>query len=335
MTDPGTLGPWLRRFLAEYLVSERNLARNTQRSYRDTLALLLPFVSRLACQPVERLRVLDLTAERVRGFLAHLEQERGCSPQTRNQRLTALRTFARFVGGRSPEHLEWCAQIRAIPLKKAVPKPVTYLEKPEIDALLAAPDRATPLGRREHAVLLFLYNSGARASEAAQLQIGDLRLAARPADHSLATLRGKGGKTRQCPLWPRTARVLAEQAGGRDAGECVFLSRLGRPYTRFGIRALVRRCAERAALRLPSLAAKRGNPHLLRHTTATHLLRAGVDINTVRAWLGHAKLETTNVYAEIDFETKAKAIAQCDGDEPTPTEPWAKDEGLMDFLRSL
>ena len=302
MTDPRTLGPWLRRFLEEHIVSERNLARNTQLSYRDTLVLLLRFVSRQTRKAADQLTVRDLSAERVRAFLLHLEQERGCLPQTRNQRLAALHAFARYVGSCSPEHVEWCGQIRAIPLKKVVPAAIGYLEKLEIDALLAAPNRATPLGRRDHALLLFLYSTGARVSEAARLTVGDLHPAA--AGHPLVTLRGKGGKTRRCPLLPGTAAALA---------------------------GLVARCAER----VPALAARRVCPHVLRHTAATHLLRSGVDLNTVRAWLGHVRIDTTLVYAELDLETKAKAIAQCDDFDTAPTKPWREDKGLMAYLQAL
>ena len=335
MRNSNTPGPWLRRFLVEHLVSERNLARNTQLSYRDTLALLLPFAADRAGKPIERLAVPDLSAERVLDFLTWLARERGCSPQTCNQRLNAIRTFARFVGSRSPEHLEWCGQVRAIAPKKTAPPPVTYLEKPEIDALLAAPDRDTAQGQRAHMLLLFLYNTGARVSEATALTIHDLQLAEGAQEHSLATLRGKRGKIRHCPLWPRTAELLRELLAGRAGDDCVFLSRLGRPFTRFGMRALVRRCAAKAATQVPSLARKRVSPHVIRHSTATHLLRAGVDINTIRAWLGHVSLDTTNVYAEIDFETKAKAIACCDPAEPAPSGHWKEDEGLMAFLRAL
>ena len=334
MTDTRTLGPWLRRFLTEYLVSERNLARNTQCSYRDTLALLLPFVSRELHKPLDRLAVLDLAPALVLRFLAHLEDGRGCCPQTRNQRLTAIRSFARFVGSRSPEHIEWCGQIRALPRKKAAPQPITYLEKSEIDALLAVPNDTTRQGRRDHALLLFLYNTGVRAAEAAQLTVGDLQLNDPGSHPSLATVLGKGGKLRQCPLWPRTARVLADLVHGRAAEQHVFLNRHGQPITRFGIGRLVSRCAAAAAARVPSLVSKRVSPHVIRHTTATHLLRAGVDINTIRAWLGHATLDTTNVYAEIDLETKAKAIELCDAD-PQPIPSWREDTGLMAFLQAL
>ena len=255
---------------------------------------------------MDRLAIRDLGAERVRAFLAHLEQERGCSPRTRNQRLAAIRCFARYVAGRCPEHVAWCNQIRVIPLKKTAPPSVGYLEKHEIDALLDAPDTSTPQGRRERALLFFLYHTGARASEAAQLTVGDLQLANNGPGHSLVTLRGKGGKTRLCPLLRASARALAQLVQGRGAGEAVFLSRLRRPITRSGIRQLVARCAEKAAWQAPSLAAKKVGPHLLRHTAATHLLRSGVDLNTIRAWLGHVRLDTTTVYAEIDLQRKAK-----------------------------
>ena len=272
MRDSNTLGPWLRRFLVEHLVSERNLARNTQLGYRDSLALLLPFAADRANKPIERLAVPDLSAACVRDFLAWLERERGCSPQTSNQRLNGIRAFARIVGSRSPEHLDWCGQVRAITQKKTAPPPVTYLEKPEIDALLAVPDRDTAQGRREHGLLLFLYNSGARVSEATALAIHDLQLAGGEQEHSLVTLRGKRGKIRHCPLWPRTARLLRELVAGRAADDSVFLSRLRRPYTRFGMRAVVRRCAAAAAEEVPSLARKRVSPHVIRHNSESRVI---------------------------------------------------------------
>ena len=330
MRDVHGLGSWLRRFLCEHIVTERNLARNTQHSYRDTFALLLPFVSGKLRKPVDRLKLLDLTAKRVLQFLAHVEDERGCSIQTRNQRLTAIRAFARFVGSRNPEYVEWCAQIRTIPVKKATPQPISWLAKTEMEDLLDVPDRKTVQGRNAHALLLFLYNTGARVSEATQLRVGDLQLD-RPDGHALATLHGKGGKTRQCPLWPRTERVLAGLVDRRAAGDPVFLSRYRKPLTRFGVYRLVERCAGR----VPSLQRRRITPHVVRHTTACHMLRAGVDLNTIRAWLGHVHLDTTNVYAEIDLEMKAKAMALCDAAEPGPNRPWKEDKGLMTFLKSL
>ncbi len=167
MSDASLLGIWVRRFLLEHLLGERNLARNTQRSYRDTLTLLIPFVAEKVHKTVDRLTVIDLSHDLLRMFLTHLEESRQCSVATRNQRLAALHALARFVGQRSPEHIVWCGQVRAIPFKKATRSVIPYLEKPEMDALLAAPDCQTSQGRRDYALLLFLYNSGARADEAA------------------------------------------------------------------------------------------------------------------------------------------------------------------------
>ena len=209
MTETARLGPWVRRFLLEHLVSERNLARNTQRSYRDTLALLIPFIAGKVHKEVDQLDVDHLTAEQLRQFLQHLAETRGCSVATRNQRLAAIHALAHFIGERGPEHIEWCGQIQAVPFKRAAKASITYLEKSEMDALLAAPDRNFAQGRRDYALLLFLYNAGARADEAAQLRVGDLRLAHTPhRDHSSVQIRGKGNKLRCCPLWPHTVREL-------------------------------------------------------------------------------------------------------------------------------
>jgi integrase/recombinase XerD len=336
MHEVSLLGPWIRRFLTEHIPGERNLARNTQRSYRDTLRLLLPAVARRARKPIDRLTVHDVSADRIRQFLSDLEQERSCGIATRNQRLAAVHALARFIGLRAPECVEWCGQVRSVPFKKA-PRPlVTYLEKAEMDAILATPDLATAQGRRDHALLLFLYNTGARADEAAQARIEDLSLPQVP-DRDLASvlIRGKGNKPRRCPLWAQTVRELTVLVRGRAPTEHVFLNRRGQPITRFGIHALVERSAVRAAVQMASLVAKRVSPHTIRHTTATHLLRSGVDINTIRAWLGHVSLATTNVYAEVDLEMKAKALANCEVASNSSGKPWKEDEGLMNFLRTL
>lgn len=331
MRDLPTLGSWLRRFLCEHIVTERNLARNTQKSYRDTFSLLLPFVARQVRRQTDRLAVRDLTAKVVLQFLAHLEEERGCAVQTRNQRLAAIRAFARFVASRDPTQVEWCGHIRSIPVKKAAIQPVGWLTKAEMDAMLKVPDRKTPQGQSEYALLLFLYNTGARVSEATQMKVSDLQVGAHNGGHALATLNGKGGKLRQCPLWPETERVLTELAEGRAADDVVFLSRLQKPFTRFGVYWLVERCAARTS----ALSGRKITPHVLRHTTACHLLLAGVDINTVRAWLGHATINTTNIYAEIDLKMKAKAIALCDVGDSKALRSWKDNKDLMVFLKSL
>ena len=331
MKDETLLGPWVRRFLLEHLVAERNLARNTQVSYRDTLALLLPFASKHGERAIDRMTVEDLTPSLVRKFLDHLERDRQCSGVTRNQRLATIRSLARFIGMRSPTHVAWCAEIRATPFKKTAKAEIGYLEKAEMDALMAQPDRRTPLGDRDHALLLFLYNSGARADEAARLTIDSLQLGPQPS----VLLHGKGNKFRTCPLWSVTAASLSRLIANRGKSEAVFLNRTSQPLTRFGIHRLVAQYAERAGRAVPSMATKRVSPHTIRHTTAVHLLRAGVDINTIRAWLGHVSLDTTHVYAEVDMDMKAKALARVDIAD-LQTKPWRRPlPSLMTFLKNL
>jgi integrase/recombinase XerD len=336
MRDSALLGPWVRRFLLEYLIGERNLARNTQQSYRDTLRLLLPFTARRTRKPIDQIDVEELSADLVKVFLQEVEEQRQCCVATRNQRLAAIHSLAHFIGLRCPEYIRWYGEIRSIPFKKS-PRPLmTYLEKQEMDTLLAAPDVRTTQGHRDHALLLFLYNTGARADEVAHVRVTDLDLGHTPSrDPSSVLIHGKGNKQRRCPLWVRTINELLPLVRGRAAGEAVFLNRRGQPLTRFGIHALVERYAAVVAATLPSLAKKRVSPHTIRHTTATHLLRAGVDINTIRAWLGHVSLSTTNVYAEVDLEMKAKALANCEVEEEEPQKAWREDKGLMEFLRTL
>lgn len=285
-----------------------------------------------AKKPVDRLTVVDVSADFIRLFLAHLEESRQCAVTTRNQRLAAIHAAARFIAEHSPEHIEWCAQVRLIPFKKTTRAVIPYLEKPEMDALLGTPDRQTPQGRRDYALLLFLYNSGARADEAAQLLIGDLNFPS-----SSVRILGKGRKERHCPLWPTTLQELTRLTNCRSPTERVFLNRCGQPITRFGIHTLVERSVFQAQVRTPSLQKKRVSPHCIRHTTATHLLRSGVDINTVRAWLGHVSLNTTNIYAEIDLEMKAKALAKCEipSQSKSSGKPWREDPDIIAFLRAL
>lgn len=331
MRNTTLLGPWIRRFLLEHLVAERNLARNTQASYRDTMVLLLPFLARSLKTPIDRLSVEDVSPRLIRRFLAHLEQDRGCGGGTRNQRLGAIHSLAKFIGSRSPEHLAWCTEVRAVPFKKTAKPAMAYLDKPEMDALLNAPDRGTQQGARDYAMLLFLYNTGARVDEAAHVTVGDLTWS----PSSAVRLLGKGSKTRYCPLWPQTVEALKNLIRGRAAHDSVFLNRLGQPLTRFGIYNLVQRNVRQASTAMPSLRDKRIGPHSVRHTSAVHLLRAGVDINTIRGWLGHVSLDTTHVYAEVDLEMKAKALAHCDIPQGSHAKQWRQDTSIIGFLKTL
>jgi site-specific recombinase XerD len=327
---------WIKRFLLEYLISIKNLSKNTQLSYRDTFRLLLPFVAKKSKKSIDKLLVEEISPTIVKAFLSELEAERNCSVATRNQRLSAVHAFGKFVGLHSPEHVEWCRQVQMIPFKRAQRTLITYLEKLEIDALLNAPDRQNSLGRRDYALLLFLYNTGARAGEAAQLKVSDLNITT-SSKRELATvlIRGKGNKLRRCPLWQQTALELNTIIAQQMPSEHLFLNRLKQPLTRFGIHAMVKRYVEQAAIQLPSIKKKKISPHTIRHTTATHLLQAGVDINTIRAWLGHVSINTTHIYAEVDLEMKTKALACCEIEENNTPTHWRDNKELMTFLDNL
>ncbi|OGT36165.1 MAG: integrase [Gammaproteobacteria bacterium RIFCSPHIGHO2_12_FULL_37_14] len=336
MSNSNFLSSWIKRFLLEYLISVRNLSRNTQQSYRDTFRLMLPFMAKNNKKSIENLLVDDISPDLIKSFLLDLEKNRLSSLSTRNQRLAAVHAFAKFIGSNNPEHVEWCREIQMIPFKKSRKTLITYLEKSEMDALLNAPDKKTWQGNRDHALLLFLYNTGARADEAAQLTIADLNIAhATKRDLSTVLIKGKGNKLRRCPLWKQTVDNLSILIKNREESEHVFMNRCHQPLTRFGIHAMVKRYVKKITQRIASLKKKRVSPHTIRHTTATHLLQAGVDINTIRAWLGHVSINTTNIYAEVDLEMKAKALACCDVPDKKTHRHWRDDKGLMDFLSKL
>ncbi|MDL2230191.1 site-specific integrase [Alistipes sp. OttesenSCG-928-L06] len=323
---------WVKRFLLEYIINVKNLSRNTQISYRDTFRLLLPEIAKMAKSNIENLHVEEISPECVKRFLNDIESVRNCSISTRNQRLAAIHAFASFVCQCCPEYVEWARQIKNIPFKRGGKKQITYLEKEEMNAILDSPDRKVPQGFRDYALLLFLYNTGARADEVAKLSISDLSL-----EKGLATvvLHGKGKKDRRCPLWDQTVKALKPLIFGRDMVEPVFLNRLSQPITRFGIYSLVERHAKKVSLIMPEINEKRVSPHTIRHTTATHLLQSGVDLNTIRVWLGHVSIDTTNIYAEVNMKMKAEALECCEVRTAKIITPWRNNKTLMEFLDNL
>ena len=253
MTHEHLIGPFVRRFLLEELVADRNLSPNTQKSYRDTIRLLFGFVAERYATDPTRLTIEQLDAALVRSFLVYLEDERGNCSATRNQRLGALHSLFRFIGRLVPELVDHAAQIQAIPLRRTAAPVMPYLDKHEVDALLAVPDRCRAQGRRDYALLLFLYNTGARATEATEVTLADLSLGSSPS----VRFHGKGRKIRICPLWPHTAKTLRGLLGARlDAPDQspAFLNVRGQPLTRYGVHALVARTAEKAAATVPPIA---------------------------------------------------------------------------------
>lgn len=327
----------LRVFFAEHMPLTRGLSPNTVRSYRDAFTLLLRFLAARHRRAVEDLDLPQLTPADLIAYLDHLEGKRRNGVATRNARLAAVHSFARFVAMRHPEHLDVCQRILAVPVKRGPSRTVEYLEAHEIRAMLDAADSGTADGRRDHALLLTLFNTGARVQELLDLRPVDLQLV-RPLQVRLC---GKGRKERICPLWPRTAATLRELVAelglhGR-ASERLFRNHRGEPLTRFGVHHLVRKYAELGQSRAPGLADKRVHPHVLRHSAAVHLLQAGVDLVSISHWLGHASVETTNRYATVDLETKRTAIARADPlfANARKLRAWRADRSVLDWLETL
>jgi site-specific recombinase XerD len=334
---PNVLARALRGFFADYLPRVRGMSPHTVRSYRDAFVLLLRFLSERRGRAVVKLDVQDLTPDDVIAFLDHLETNRCNGAATRNARLAAIHAFARYVAASHPEHLELCQRILAVPFKRARQRLVEYLEAEEIRALLDAPDRTTPDGRRDRTLLLALFNTGARVQEILDVRPCDLQLV-RPLQ---IRLRGKGRKERLCPLWPQTAEMfralLTERGLEPSATQPLFRNHRGEPLTRFGVRYLLRKYARIAQPVATTLATKCVHPHALRHTTAVHLLQAGVDLVTISHWLGHASVETTNRYAAVDLETKRAALVKARplGDLDPAVAAWRSDVTTLAWLESL
>lgn len=314
-------------FFEKHLTLERNASRNTVLAYRDALRLFLRHAAQLRGCAADQLDATILDVDTIRSFLGWLEQERKCSARTRNQRLAALKAFARYVASVAPEHLERCRRLRELPPARCEHPEIHYLEDEEILALVKAIGPAAR--RRDRALLLLLYNTGARVQEIVDLDLSDLRLD----PVAVVTLEGKGRKQRTCPLWDRTVEALQAWLAERgNLGEALFLNAHGRRLSRSGIAHILRQLAVRAGIHPRH--AERVTPHVIRHTTAMQLLHADVDITTIAAWLGHSQLATTHGYVEIDLRMKQKALAAM---VPLPalSEGSFPKGGLLDWLETL
>jgi len=331
-----TVGSLVYQYFEYHLKAEKGLSLTSIRSYRDGIRLFLLFLAKTANRPISKLALSDLSADNVRAFLTHLEAERGNNIRSRNHRLAMLHTFFAYVGGQAPELLREAERVAAIPRKRAQPPATRYLERDEVEDLFAKLPRDGRLAVRDRALLLFLYNTGARAAEIVGLTIGQLALAPPPR----VNLHGKGDKWRTCPLWPETARMLNEMIQQRRSApptSPVFLNSAGRQLTRFGLYKLVRRHTGH----IPAEQNQRViSPHIFRHTTAVHLLESGVDVNVIRGWLGHVSLDTTNRYAEINIRMKQEALDACQlpatSSAGPPRRPvWQSEPKLLEWLSAL
>jgi len=332
MTGVTSLGPFLQIFFTDYLIGQRRLSQQTIASYRYTFRLLLQFIHQKTGIEPASLSISDLSVDRILMFLDNLEKERKNSVSSRNLRLTAIHSFFRMVALRDPASVGIATRVLAIPLKRTDTKVRSYVTREEMDAILAALERTTWCGRRDHALLLTMYNTGARVSEMSSLRQDQISFGAKSYVH----LCGKGRKERSVPLWSRTAQTIKEwlREIGRNENALVFPNVRGEPLSRFAIHLLLRKTVQRAISHCPSLRRKRVSPHVIRHGTAMALLQAGVDIAVIALWLGHESIETTNAYVHASLAMKEKALEKVMPIN-TPFRRFHATDSLLAFLESL
>ena len=327
------LAPTLEAFFTERLIGQRNASPNTVAAYRDTWRLVLRFARARTGKEPSRLDLGDLDAPLVGAFLDHLEQERHNTARTRNARLSAIRSFFRYAALRHPEHAALIARVLAIPAKRCERAEVSYLTRPELDALLTAPDQGTWTGRRDHALLDVAAQTGLRVSELTGLRNQDVELGT--GAHIRCT--GKGRKQRCTPLARSTVAVLRAWMQERrgEPGDPLFPARRGTPLSRGAVARLVTRHTVTARHQCPSLITKHPTPHVLRHSCAMELLRSGVDCAVIALWMGHEQVETTSrIYLHADMSIKERALARTAPLHTRPGRYHASDQ-LLAFLDSL
>jgi site-specific recombinase XerD len=321
-------------FFHDYLKSPRGASAHTVRAYRDALKLFFLFLADKRRRPVAALELEDIQSEAVHAFLAHVESQRGNSAVTRNCRLAAIRSFVQHLLRQDVTRAGQYGRILAIRSKKALRRTATYLEPEEAQAVIAGVDPKSRCGERDRALLLFLYNTGARISEALMVRTCDLRLE-RPRQ---VRLLGKGQKERTCPLWSETASALRRivPAGGEQ--DFLFRNINGAPLTRDGAAYLLAKYVRIAAQQTPALLRRRVTPHVMRHSCAVALLQAGVDVSVIRDYLGHASVATTSRYITTNLQMKRdvlEAFWKRAGLVPNAPKKWHPSPKLLAFLESL
>ena len=338
MSTDTQLGDLVHRFFSDYLVSQRDVSRHTVLSYRDAVKLWLTFASRHLDKPVTALVLDDLGVDLTLAFLDQLERRRANTVATRNVRLAALHVFFRYVASQDPTRVALCQRVIGIPLKQTLTPSVEYLEREEMEAIFKQIPLSTPRGRRDHTLLCFAYQTAARVQEIVTVLACDLQLDP-PAS---VRLWGKGRKKRVLPLWAQTTALLRalleERRVDPRASTPVFVNMRGRSLTRWGVRYILGKYAKAAAAAGSTLAHKRVHPHTLRHTSACHMLQAGVDPNAIRDVLGHSSSATTWRYARINMEMKRKAIEACTPEAARPRSPvpvWHQEQGLIEQLEAI
>lgn len=298
-------------FFHNYLRDQAGCSPNTIQSYCECVRMLIQFCCEKLHVSADELDMETITAELILAFLESREQDHGNLPRTRNQRLAAIKTFYRYLALQEPTLLETCRRICSIRAKKMEHKIIEPLNESEITAILQAIPSDTFWHQRDHALLLLMYNTGARVQELADIKVDDLKADKAPQ----VKLRGKGGKERIIPLWNETAETLQKWLIARQhlaiTGQSLFVNAQRRKISRFGIAHILNKYTTLAAVACPSLRDKNVTPHTIRHTTALYLVQANVDIATIKDWLGHSDIRTTSLYIDINIEMRRKALEKC------------------------
>ena len=328
--------PLVESFFREHLQRMCGASPHTVRAYRDALRLLFNFLADRKKCSVADLKLTDLHVEAIKAFLVHLESQRANTPASRNYRLTAIRSFFRHLVRNDLVHAAQYQQVLALPSKKTRTMPASYLEPEDARLILKQPNCGTALGQRDHTLLLFLYNTGARVSEALGVRNQDLSLS-RPRQ---VRLHGKGGKDRFCPLWRETADNLRRLSSVREAipGDVIFRNVRGNALTRDGVAYILNKYTALAARTAPALRRRKITPHVMRHGCAVALLQSGADVTVIRDYLGHASVATTSRYITTNLQMKREALEMFwrrAGLTPARVTPWKPKPDLLAFLSSL
>ena len=326
-------------FLSHYLPGERNLSTNTIASYRDAFKMFLLFCETDRKMKADRIRICDITPELMTGYLAWLEGIRHCAVATRNQRLAAFKSFFHYVAAMQPEHMLNCQRILGLPMKKHARPAMSFFSPEGLHLLLSQPDTTTRKGRRDHALLVLLYDSAARVQEIVDLRVRDVRFEL-PAT---VTLYGKGRKTRVVPITAKAASIMEgyfqengwiAKTGALDLP--VFINSRNCKLSRAGVAHILASHVKNISVNDSRHVPSSVSPHCLRHSKAVHLLRSGVPLIYIRDFLGHVSVMTTEIYAKADTEEKRKAL---EGAYEVPSQEivpeWKNDQGLMSWLSEL
>jgi site-specific recombinase XerD len=335
---PTDFAYYLTTYLSKYLPGKAGISRNTILSYRDTFSLFLRFCSEDKSMAIEKITLNTLTKDLIDEFLTWLEKQRGCTVSTRNQRLSAIHSFFRYLQLEEPGHLFACQQILSISMKRKPRKVINYLTLDAVKTILQAPNTSCIMGRRDLVLLSLMYDTGARVQEIADLTVADVRLEKPPT----IKLTGKGNRSRLVPLMTPTAKLIEQYMSEHDlkyaqyGSHHIFQNRSGYKLTRAGIAYIFNKYVEAAKMLHPELIPEKISPHCFRHSKAMHLLQSGVNLVYIRDFLGHATIKTTEMYARADSLMKRNALEKAyQITAPSEMPVWQQDQALLKWLRGL